>query len=60
MDVTLWEGSGRDSRRLRIGQYILLENLVTSDRHESGNKRIWYVNGSAVLGTKMYNSKFPS
>lgn len=57
MDVTLWEDSGRDSRRLKVGQYILLENLVTLDKHESGNKRVWYVNGSVVLGTKMYNSK---
>ncbi|GAA5812875.1 hypothetical protein MFLAVUS_006334 [Mucor flavus] len=55
MDITLWECSGRDSRKIRVGQYILLDNLVTSDKNESGNKRVWYVNGSVVLGTKMYN-----
>ncbi|GAA5801785.1 hypothetical protein HPULCUR_007238 [Helicostylum pulchrum] len=55
MDITLWEYSGRDSRKIRVGQYILLDKLVTSDKHESGNKRVWYVNGSAILGTKMYN-----
>lgn len=57
MDITLWECSGRDSRKIRVGQYILLDNLVTSDKNESGNKRVWYVNGSVVLGTKMYNGK---
>ncbi|KAG2235367.1 hypothetical protein INT48_004986 [Thamnidium elegans] len=55
MDITLWEYSGRDSRKIRAGQYILLDKLVTSDKHESGNKRVWYVNGSVILGTKMYN-----
>lgn len=58
MDITLWEYAGRDSRKIRVGQYILLDKLVTSDKHESGNKRVWYVNGSVILGTKMYNSKF--
>ncbi|KAI8992086.1 hypothetical protein BDF20DRAFT_904391 [Mycotypha africana] len=53
MDVTLWEDAGRESRKLRLGQYILLDRLVTSDRHKSRN--IWYVNGSAVCGTKLYN-----
>ncbi|CAO3640619.1 unnamed protein product [Mucor fragilis] len=57
MDITLWEEAGHDSRRLRLGQYILLDHLVTSDRHQSktNNKMIWYVNGSAVCGTKIYN-----
>jgi hypothetical protein len=58
MDITLWEDAGRDSRRLRVGQYVLLDHLVTSDRHEVGNKQVWYVNGSVVCGTKMYNSKW--
>ncbi|KAI7896843.1 uncharacterized protein EV154DRAFT_490978 [Mucor mucedo] len=55
MDVTLWEDSGRDSRRLKIGMYILLENLVTSDRHDTNGTRVWYVNGSIILGTNLYN-----
>ncbi|GAN02079.1 hypothetical protein MAM1_0016c01519 [Mucor ambiguus] len=57
MDITLWEEAGHDSRRLRVGQYILLDHLVTSDKHQSkaNNKMIWYVNGSVVCGTKIYN-----
>ncbi|KAL7310658.1 hypothetical protein PS15m_010129 [Mucor circinelloides] len=57
MDITLWEEAGRDSRRLRVGQYILLDHLVTSDRHQStaNNKMMWYVNGSVLCGTKIYN-----
>jgi hypothetical protein len=57
MDITLWEEAGLDSRKLKLGQYVLLDHLNTSDEHESGNKRVWYVNGSAVCGTKLYNSK---
>jgi hypothetical protein len=57
MDITLWEASGHESRKLRIGQYVLLDQLVTSDKHESGNKRVWYVNGSVVCGTRMFNGK---
>ncbi|KAI9279281.1 hypothetical protein BY458DRAFT_545184 [Sporodiniella umbellata] len=53
MDITLWEESGYSSRELRVGQYILLNQLVTSDRQH--DKKIWYVNGSAVCGTKLYN-----
>lgn len=56
MDITLWEDAGRDSRKLRVGQYVLLDHLVTSDRHESTNKQMmWYVNGSVVCGTRIYN-----
>ncbi|KAG0741427.1 hypothetical protein G6F62_002823 [Rhizopus arrhizus] len=55
MDITLWEEAGHGSRTLRIGQYILLEQLVTSDKHQSGQKKVWYVNGSTVCGTKLYN-----
>ncbi|KAI8647937.1 hypothetical protein BD408DRAFT_449028 [Parasitella parasitica] len=56
MDITLWEDAGRDSRKLRVGQYVLLEHLVTSDRHEAADKTmVWYVNGSVVCGTKIYN-----
>ncbi|KAK4512722.1 Heat shock protein ssb1 [Mucor velutinosus] len=60
MDITLWEEAGHDSRRLRVGQYVLLDHLVTSDRHQSktNNKMIWYINGSVVCGTKIYNSKY--
>lgn len=57
IDITLWEEAGYDSRTLRIGQYILLEQLVTSDSHQNEQKRIWYVNGSTVCGTRLYNSK---
>lgn len=57
MDITLWEEAGHGSRTLRIGQYVLLEQLVTSDKHQSGQKKVWYVNGSTVCGTKLYNSK---
>lgn len=57
MDITLWEDAGRDSRKLRVGQYVLLDHLVTSDRHEVGDKQVWYVNGSVICGTKIYNSK---
>jgi len=62
MDITLWEEAGHDSRRLRLGQYVLLDHLVTSDRHQSktDNKMIWYVNGSVVCGTKIYNGKCPA
>lgn len=56
MDITIWEEAGLDSRKLRDGQYVLLDQLGTSDRHEHANKR-WYINGSTVLGTKIYNSK---
>ncbi|OBZ90800.1 hypothetical protein A0J61_01156 [Choanephora cucurbitarum] len=55
IDITLWEDAGRSSRKLRIGQYILLDNLVTSDPHMVNNKQIWYVNGSAVCGTRIFN-----
>ncbi|CEP10548.1 hypothetical protein [Parasitella parasitica] len=56
MDITLWEDAGRDSRKLRVGQYVLLDHLVTSDRHEAADKTVvWYVNGSVVCGTKIYN-----
>lgn len=55
IDITLWEEAGYDSRTLRIGQYILLEQLVTSDSHQNEQKRIWYVNGSTVCGTRLYN-----
>lgn len=60
MDITLWEEAGHDSRRLRVGQYILLDHLVTSDRHQStaNNKMMWYVNGSVLCGTKIYNSMY--
>ncbi|KAL9541135.1 hypothetical protein MBANPS3_009291 [Mucor bainieri] len=59
MDITLWEEAGHDSRRLRVGQYVLLDHLATSDRHQSttNNKVMWYVNGSVVCGTKIYNRK---
>ena len=56
-DITLWEESGRNSRRLKIGQYVLLDHLVTSDK-QSKEKPIWYVNGSMICGTKLYNSRF--
>lgn len=57
MDITLWESIGRGTRKFKIGQYVLLDQLVTSDRHERNNKRVWYMNGSAICGTKIYNSK---
>ncbi|CAO3650509.1 unnamed protein product [Mucor hiemalis] len=55
MDITLWDTIGRGTRKFKIGQYVLLDQLVASDRHERNNKRVWYMNGSAVCGTKIYN-----
>jgi hypothetical protein len=58
IDITLWEDAGRNSRKIRVGQYVLLDNLVTSDKHMVGNKEVWYVNGSVICGTNTYNGKF--
>lgn len=57
MDITLWEEAGHDSRKLRVGQYVLLEQLATSDIQLSDLQKVWYVNGSVICGTKVYNSK---
>ncbi|KAG1177172.1 hypothetical protein G6F70_002868 [Rhizopus microsporus] len=55
MDITLWEEAGHDSRKLRVGQYVLLEQLATSDIQLSDLQKVWYVNGSVICGTKVYN-----
>ncbi|KAI7903876.1 uncharacterized protein BX663DRAFT_505541 [Cokeromyces recurvatus] len=55
MDITLWEDAGRDSRKIRSGQYILLDSLVTSHKYTAGDKQVWYVNGSSVCGTRTFN-----
>ncbi|KAI9482870.1 MAG: hypothetical protein EXX96DRAFT_605969 [Benjaminiella poitrasii] len=55
MDVTLWEDAGRDSRKIKLGQYVLLDCLATSDKHAVGNRQVWYVNGSVVCGTRTFN-----
>ncbi|KAI9243554.1 hypothetical protein BDA99DRAFT_566611 [Phascolomyces articulosus] len=55
VDVTLWEQAGRKVRKLQPGQYILLTGLTTSSAHPTENGTVWFVNGSAVCGTDIYN-----
>ena len=56
--MTLWEQAGRKARRLQPGQYVLLTGLSTSSVEQSGPNSTWFVNGSAVCGTDIYNSKY--
>ena len=56
IDVTLWEQAGRKARRLQPGQYVLMTGLTTSSAHTTDRGTIWFVNGSAVCGTEIYNS----
>ncbi|ORX83396.1 hypothetical protein K493DRAFT_342034 [Basidiobolus meristosporus CBS 931.73] len=51
-DITLWEAIGHDAAPFRIGQYILLEGLSTSERKENGQ---CFVNGSEILGCQVRN-----
>ncbi|KAI9023499.1 hypothetical protein CLU79DRAFT_748806 [Phycomyces nitens] len=55
VDVTLWEEVGRSARQWREGQYVLLSDLSTSTTHMSEKGPQWYVNGSVLCGTKVYN-----
>ncbi|KAI8377427.1 uncharacterized protein BYT42DRAFT_570311 [Radiomyces spectabilis] len=56
MDVTLWEEAGRRTRQLRPGHYVLMTGLSTSAVHMGPkDKPIWYVNGSIVCGTQVFN-----
>ncbi|KAL1920534.1 uncharacterized protein VTP21DRAFT_911 [Calcarisporiella thermophila] len=53
-DVTLWQSAGHEISSFRVGQYVLLENLTTSTSQRSdGTKRLWYVNGSPLSGTRI-------
>ncbi|KAI8076327.1 uncharacterized protein BX664DRAFT_270956, partial [Halteromyces radiatus] len=55
MDVTLWEKSGHYARKIQVGHRILLTGLSTSVKHNTKGKTSWYVNGSTVCGTEIYN-----
>ncbi|KAI9498636.1 hypothetical protein BDB00DRAFT_798833 [Zychaea mexicana] len=55
VDVTLWEQAGRKARKLQPGQYVLLTGLTTSSSNVSDRGTSWFVNGSAVTGTEIYN-----
>ncbi|ORZ12429.1 hypothetical protein BCR42DRAFT_420592 [Absidia repens] len=56
VDVTLWEQAGQYAKKVLVGQHILLTGLSTSVQHKSvKGKTTWYVNGSAVCGTVIYN-----
>ncbi|KAI8145166.1 hypothetical protein BJV82DRAFT_605146 [Fennellomyces sp. T-0311] len=55
IDVTLWEQAGRKARKIQPGQYVLLTGLSTSSIEQAGSNATWFVNGSAVCGTEIYN-----
>ncbi|KAI7857593.1 hypothetical protein BDC45DRAFT_17340 [Circinella umbellata] len=55
IDVTLWEQAGRKARKLQPGQYVLMTGLTTSSAHTTDKGTVWFVNGSAVCGTEIYN-----
>ncbi|KAI8990123.1 hypothetical protein BDB01DRAFT_495453 [Pilobolus umbonatus] len=56
IDITLWEDVGRLSRRqVKQGQYVILSGLHTSNRSRTNDGYVWYVNGSTVCNTEIYN-----
>ncbi|CAO3588856.1 unnamed protein product [Absidia cylindrospora] len=56
VDVTLWEQAGQYAKKILVGQRILLTGLSTSVQHKTvKGKTTWYVNGSAICGTVIYN-----
>ncbi|KAJ8656214.1 hypothetical protein O0I10_008008 [Lichtheimia ornata] len=54
-DVTLWEQTGRSARKLQPGHYVLLTGLSTSNLHKGPKGPIWFINGSVMCGTQVYN-----
>ncbi|KAK9767197.1 hypothetical protein K7432_003162 [Basidiobolus ranarum] len=51
-DITLWEKIGHEAAPFRVGHYVLLEGLSTSERKENGQ---CFVNGSEILGCQVKN-----
>ncbi|KAI9310927.1 hypothetical protein BX666DRAFT_1118060 [Dichotomocladium elegans] len=55
MDVTLWAEAGRNARKLQPGHYVLLTNLGTSEKSRGAKGSVWYINGSSMYGTEVFN-----
>ncbi|KAI9141496.1 hypothetical protein BKA69DRAFT_394701 [Paraphysoderma sedebokerense] len=54
IDITVWDRLAKLTTSCRLGEYILLTNLTTSER-KSGN--VIYVNATKALGTEIHRSK---
>ncbi|KAF7728770.1 hypothetical protein EC973_005608 [Apophysomyces ossiformis] len=54
-DITLWEETGKYTRLLQPGQYALLTGLTTSATHVGAKGPVWYINGSVICGTELFN-----
>ncbi|KAI8070034.1 hypothetical protein BC940DRAFT_296794 [Gongronella butleri] len=56
-DITLWEEVGQHIKKIDIGQNILITGLSTSMKQsDQSPATAWFVNGSKVCGTKIYNA----
>jgi len=50
----LWDNLALQVLKYKVGYYIFIENLMTSDYVDN----TFYINGIEELGCKIYNSKY--